>query len=139
MKRRTKMPVIPPREVIIALLNATSNLKHKSTLLLIYGSGLRVSEVANLRIGDICSKTMRVQIEKAKHDTTRYSILSDTALTTLREYFRSHLAKTDHKSREDWLFPGLNPGQHINIKTIKNTIIKLRDRLGLDSRIARAN
>ena len=44
--------------------------------MLIYGSGLRVSEVAQLKISDICSKTMRIRVDHAKHNTNRYTILS---------------------------------------------------------------
>jgi site-specific recombinase XerD len=62
MKRKIKLPVIPPKEDILAILNSTSNLKHKAILALIYGSGLRVGEVARLKINDICSKTMRVRV-----------------------------------------------------------------------------
>jgi integrase len=47
-------------------------------------SGLRVSEVAKLKIGDICSKTMRIRVERAKHNTNRYTILSNMALQVLR-------------------------------------------------------
>ncbi|MDD2587082.1 MAG: site-specific integrase [Syntrophomonadaceae bacterium] len=135
MKRREYFPVIPPREDVMALLKSTTNLKHKAILLLIYGSGLRVSEVARLRICDICSKTMRVRVEQAKHDTNRYTILSETALTVLRQYFRATFPPDSYKL-EDWLFPGQNPGEHVNVKTIKNTLIKLRNKLQLDQRIS---
>ena len=135
MKRREHFPVIPPREDVMTLLASVTNLKHKAILLLIYGSGLRVSEVARLRICDICSKTMRVRVEQAKHDTNRYTILSETALTVLRKYFRATFPPGSYKL-EDWLFPGQNPGEHVNVKTIKNTLIKLRNKLQLDQRIS---
>ena len=92
MKRMRKFPVIPPKQDVPALLNTTTNLKHKAILVLIYGSGLRVGEVARLKIGDICSKSMRVRVEYAKHNTNRYTILSDTALLVLREYFRAYFS-----------------------------------------------
>jgi integrase/recombinase XerD len=135
MKRRHKFPVIPPKEDVVAILNATDNLKHKAILALIYGSGLRVGEVAQLKIRDICSKTMRVRVEHAKHDTNRYTILSDTALHILRDYFRKYFSCARYKP-DDWLFPGQMEGEHINVKSIKNTIIKLREQLQLDSNIS---
>jgi integrase/recombinase XerD len=135
MKRRAHFPVIPSREEVLVLLDGTTNLKHKALLLLLYGSGLRVSEVARLRICDICSKTMRVRVEKAKHDTNRYTILSETALVVLRQYFKTAFSPGSYKP-EDWLFPGQKPGEHIHAKTIKNTLIKLRDKLKLDHRIS---
>ena len=133
MKRVYKLPVIPPKQDVIAILNGTANLKHKAILALIYGSGLRVSEVARLRICDICSKTMRVRVEKAKHGTNRYTILSESALMVLREYFRTYF--TSYKL-EDWLFPGRAPGEHLSVKSIKNTLIKLRNKLHLDTAIS---
>ncbi len=135
MRRVRTMPVIPPREVVIDFLGKPKNLKHKAMLMLIYGSGLRVSEVAKLKIGDICSKTMLVRVENAKHNTNRNTILSSKSLVVLRQYFRAYLSGNNYSSK-DWLFPGRNPGKHITIKTIKNTFLKLRDRFKMDERIS---
>ncbi|MEA1962553.1 MAG: tyrosine-type recombinase/integrase [Bacillota bacterium] len=135
MRRKAYFPVIPTQEEVMILINSTDNLKHKAIMFLMYGSGLRVSEVARLRICDICSKTMRVRVEDAKHDTNRYTILSDTALKALRQYFRDAFTSGTY-TREDWLFPGQNPETHIHVKTIKNTMIKLRDRLQMAQRIS---
>lgn len=135
MKRITSFPVIPSREEVMALLDTTENLKHKAIFLLIYGSGLRVSEVAKLKICDICSKTMRIRVDHAKHNTNRYTILSETALEVLREYFRNQFSSKKYKPN-DWLFPGQNNENHINVKSIKNTMIRLRDKLELDSSIS---
>ncbi|MFA4886437.1 MAG: site-specific integrase [Desulfotomaculaceae bacterium] len=135
MKRMRKFPVIPPRQDVMALLGATTNLKHKAILVLIYGSGLRVGEVAKLKIGDICSKSMRVRVENAKHNTNRYTILSNMALLVLREYFRTYFSFLSYKP-DDWLFPGKDKNEHIHVKTIKNTLIRLRNRLQLDQNIS---
>lgn len=134
MRRIQKFPVIPSKDEVLLLINSSNNLKHSAILLLIYGSGLRVSEVAKLKISDICSKTMRVRVEDAKHNTNRYTILSETALKVLRQYFKRNFTKK-YKTN-DWLFPGRNPSKHIHVKTIKNTIIKLRNKLNLDTNIS---
>lgn len=135
MRRPAVLPVIPPKEEVLAIINGTTNLKHQAMLVLLYGSGLRVSEVAKLRIRDICSKNMWVRVEGAKHNTNRYSILSETALEVLRNYFKAHFFGKRYKP-DDWLFPGATPGEHVNVKTIKNNLIRLRDKLSLDSRIS---
>jgi len=135
MKRTVNFPVIPPKEDILEILDAATNLKHKAILSLIYGSGLRVGEVASLKIRDICSKTMRVRVEHAKHDTNRYTILSDIALVILREYFKKYFSSKSYKL-DDWLFQGQEESEHIHTKTIKNVIIKIRKRLQLDPNIS---
>lgn len=138
MKRVQALPVIPAKEDILVLLDSIDNLKHKSIFSLIYGSGLRVSEVARLRIRDICSKSMRIRVEKAKHNTIRYTILSETSLKILREYFKSEF-KTGGYKLDDWLFPGQKAGTHIHVKSIKNTFINIRNRLELDYRLSAHN
>lgn len=134
MKRKRQFPVIPAREDIIKMFNKTTNLKHQAILVLLYSSGLRASEVTKLKISDICSKTMRIRVEQAKHDTNRYTILSHTALTILRNYFKAYFSSS--YERDDWLFQGQDTDSHIHVKTIKNTIIKLRNRLDLNKNIS---
>ncbi|WP_243119870.1 tyrosine-type recombinase/integrase [Pelotomaculum propionicicum] len=77
----------------------------------------------------------RRQTNVPGHNTNRYTILSDTALFVLREYFRKYLSSASCRP-EDWLFPGQNKKEHIHVKTIKNTLIKLRNRLQLDQNIS---
>jgi integrase/recombinase XerD len=135
MKRKSTFLVIPPRQDILEILNATTNLKHKAILSLIYGSGVRVGEVAKLKIRDICSKTMTVRVDNAKHNTNRYTILSETSLDILRKYFREYFDLKNY-THDDWLFQGQTKGEHIHVKTIKNTFIKLREQLQLDVKIS---
>lgn len=134
MRRTKHFPVIPPREHVYVLLDATRNLKHKAIFSLIYGSGLRVSEVARLKISDIDSQTMRIRVDYAKHNTNRYTILSEASLQLLRKYFKVYHSRSF--SRNDWLFPGQKKENAITIKTIQNTFIKIRNRLKLDTKIS---
>ena len=52
-KRPVKMPVILEKGEVRRLLAVTENLKHKAILMMTYSSGLRISEVAHLKVGDI--------------------------------------------------------------------------------------
>lgn len=135
MKQIPAFPVVPAKSDVLMLINATTNMKYKAILALLYGSGLRVSEVAKLKISDICSKSMRVRVEKAKHNTNRYTILSTTALDILRKYFKASFSPKAFQP-DDWLFPGRKQGEHINIKSIKNILIKLRNSLQINQNIS---
>ncbi|WP_210364223.1 site-specific integrase [Bacillus sp. REN3] len=135
MKRTPHFPVILPKEEVVAFIDGIENVKHKAIFALIYGGGLRVSEVARLKIRDICSKTMTIRVDKAKHHTVRYTILSEKALLILREYFKAYF-RNEPYSPDDWLFQGQKEGQPYTIKSVKNAFLKLREKHNLDPRVS---
>ena len=90
---------------IMQLFVAVDNLKHRCILKMIYGGGLRLSEVTNLRIADIHSDRMQVFIHGGKGKKDRYTTLSQNALNELRQYFVSY--RPDY-----WLFEGQQGGQY---------------------------
>jgi integrase/recombinase XerD len=91
---RPKKPSILPKVIspqdVKKLFEATTNLKHNTMVKLCYGMGLRVSEIVNLKITDIDSKSMQVFIERAKGKKDRYVNLPLSILTQLREYFKEY-------------------------------------------------
>jgi len=131
MQNRKTMPTIFSRSEIKLFIDSTTNQKHKAILSLLYGSGVRAGEVAKLRISDICSKTMQVRIDDAKHGTDRYTILSEHSLLILRDYFRAYFKQG--YSRNDWLFPSRgNHSVHITRKTVANTIQNRCSKMQID-------
>ena len=65
----------------------------------------------------------------------RYTILSTTALTILRKYFQTYFSPKAFQP-EDWLFPGRNHGEHITIKAIQATLVRVRSCLNLNQNIS---
>ena len=61
-------------------------LKYKAMFMTVYGGGLRISELCNLRIQDIDSENMRILVREGKESKYRYTLLSQTNLDILREY-----------------------------------------------------
>lgn len=76
------------------------SLKYKAMFMTIYGGGLRISEMCNLRIQDIDSNNMRILVREGKEKKYRYTLLSQKNLEILREYFRAY--KPRHA--ENYLF-----------------------------------
>ena len=70
------------------LIRSLKNIKHRTLLQVLYGAGLRVSEVVALRIVDIDSGRGLLAIRQAKGFKDRYVPLSPTLLESLREYWR---------------------------------------------------
>ena len=92
---RPKKPLLLPKALntteITKLLNVTENPKHKLILQLCYGMGLRVSEIVNIKIEHIDSKTMKVLIAQGKGKKDRYVNLPHSILTALRVYYKAYL------------------------------------------------
>lgn len=86
-KHETKLPVVLSKEEVSSIIQVTKNLKHRAILMLTYSSGLRLSEVSNLKIADIDSQRMQVRIVQGKGNKDRYTILSPVALEVLRDYW----------------------------------------------------
>jgi integrase/recombinase XerD len=88
------------------LLNATTTLKHRAALSVAYGAGLRVDEVAMLKVRDIDSERMLIRVEWGKGGRTiSYAMLSPDLLTLLRQWWQDgHRQGVLH--RDGWLFPG---------------------------------
>ena len=59
-KKKRKLPKILSEEELNVFFNACNNYMYKTIFMMIYGSGLRISEATNIRIEDIDSKNMRL-------------------------------------------------------------------------------
>ena len=70
------------------ILNATSNIKQKAILMLMYSGGLRVGEIIKLRPEGIDSNRKLIHIRASKGRKDRYTLLSNVAFQTLREYWK---------------------------------------------------
>ena len=56
----------------------------------VYGGGLRLSELCNLKVSDIDSENMRILVREGKGNKYRYTLLSQKNLEILREYFKAY-------------------------------------------------
>lgn len=88
LKHKRKLCKVLTKEELSAFFNACDNPKYKMIFMLIYGSGLRIGEVANLRVEDIDSKKMRIFVREGKGNKERYTILPKVSLEMLREYYK---------------------------------------------------
>ena len=87
-KKTSSLPKVFSIAEIRRLFEVTSNLKHLMILKMGYGLGLRVSEIAALKIINIDSHRMLVHIQNAKGKKDRYVPLPRTILDELRLYYK---------------------------------------------------
>ena len=130
-----KLPVILSPDEVKRLIAAAGNLKHQTAFALAYATGLRISEVVSLKVGDIDSQRMTLRVEQGKGQKDRYAMLSPILLERLRVWWR--VARAQGKMLDGgWLFPGQNPIRHLSARQLDRAIHAAAIDAGIDKHIS---
>jgi len=124
VKSIKKLPVSFSFEEVDAIIRNAGFIKHKAVLMLIYSSGLRVSECRRVKLTDIYRKNMKLLVRQAKGNKDRYTILSKRCLIMLEKYYRACKPK-------DWLFSGRFKDRPINIRSIQHAYYIAKEKAGI--------
>ena len=118
-RKEHKLPKVLSKEEIKAIIAHTNNIKHKCIVSLLYSSGLRRSELLNLKPADIDSKRMLIRVNGGKGAKDRFTLLSSNVLSDLRQYFLEWRPKI-------WLFESPDGSQYSagSVKEIINAASK---------------
>jgi integrase/recombinase XerD len=111
-KMPKRLPVVLSTDEMARFLDALHNPKHRTLLMTAYAAGLRLSEVATLRVEDIDSARMVIHIRQAKGHKDRDVMLSPRLLAILRQYWKQ-------QRPQPFLFPGAKPDQPIGRRTVQ--------------------
>jgi site-specific recombinase XerD len=109
------------------MIELTTNQKHRCIIKLLYGCGLRLSELLNLKITDIDSGNMVVHIRNSKGNKDRVVMLSNQLLQDLREYF------SEYKPKE-YLIEGQGGGVYSE-KSVQNVVKDAAARAGIKKQV----
>ena len=86
--KKEKLPKVISKEEVISIIENTQNIKHRCIVSLLYSAGLRRGELLNLKLNDIDSKRMVINIIQGKGNKDRITILSQSVLDDLRIYVK---------------------------------------------------
>ncbi len=93
IKTAKKLPVVLTKYEIENMLAKTKNFKHRLILELLYGSGLRASEVATLKIQDLDLKNNTGIVRSGKGAKDRLFIISKTTAKKITRYIERQKPK----------------------------------------------
>lgn len=127
-KKEYKLPAVLSVDEVMSMFSTVRNRKHLAIMVLAYSGGMRVSEVAGLRVSDIDSDRMMIHVRGGKGRKDRYTVLSEIALEVLRDY-------AFYYSPSKWLFPGGRKGRHITPRSIQNVVTKAAKKAGLNKHV----
>lgn len=120
--KKQPLPKVISLEEVQSLIECTNNIKHKCIVSLLYSAGLRRSELIALKIENIDSKRMIINVIDSKRNKDRITILSPSMLQLLRKYVK------EYKPRE-YLFEGIKGNKYSPesvLSIVKNAAKKAR-------------
>ncbi len=131
-KDRRRLPTVLSQEEVARLINAAGTLFRRTLLMTLYGTGMRRSELAHLKVSDIDSQRMIIRVVAGKGGKDRDLPLSPTLLETLREYWRWRKPKL-------YMFPTRTLGHRLDLpisdKTVWIACCEAARRAGINKRV----
>ncbi|MBN1645824.1 tyrosine-type recombinase/integrase [Candidatus Woesearchaeota archaeon] len=119
-----KLPIVLSKNEVSALLDAAGTAKTRLMIEILYSSGLRVSELCNLKVKDLEIDKRRLWVRSGKGRKDRMAILSETAIQSLDSYIKTNML---------FLFPGKNGT--ITARNVQIAISGAAKRAGISKRV----
>ncbi|KGJ95999.1 tyrosine-type recombinase/integrase [Thalassotalea sp. ND16A] len=129
------LPVVLNLDEAKRFLAAAVHPKYNAAFSVAYGAGLRVSEVVSLKVSDVDSERMALRVEQGKGGRDRYAKLSPALLEHLRNWW-CFANKHGQMYREGWLFPGLDPINHMSARQLSRICVETAKQAGIDKKIS---
>lgn len=130
-----KLPTVLSPDEVARLLAATTCIKHRAAVAVAYGAGLRVAEVAALKVGDIDSERMLIRVERGKGGRYRNAMLSSDLLVLLRAWWKEG-RRQGAMLPGGWLFPGQNPVRPIATRQLARVVDDAARAAGIAKRVS---
>ena len=130
-----RLPTVLNVEEVGRLLEVAPGPKYRAALGTAYGAGLRVSEVATLKVGDIDSTRMLIRVEQGKGRKDRNAMLSPQLLELLRLWWREG-KRRGVMLPQGWLFPGRNSLEPISTRQLNRAVHEAAEAAGIKKRVS---
>lgn len=116
------LPLVLSQNEVLDIIGSIPNFKHRVVIMFIYSTGARVSECVNIKLTDIDSQRMQVNIQEGKGLKQRKVTLSPVLLTSLRRYYKEY-------KPQYYLFEGAGgKGTHLGVSAVREICQKARHR-----------
>ena len=88
------LPAVMTQLEIKQLYNTLVDVRQKVVISLLYGTGMRLNELRNLKWQDIERSNQRIKIRQGKGARDRFTLLSPTIVKDLESYYRKYKTQT---------------------------------------------
>lgn len=127
-KKAKTSPILLSEPELLEIFRVCSNKKHLAIIYLMYGAGLRVSEIINLKIEHIDSRNNIIHVKLGKGKKDRQVMLDSKVLESLRDYAREYRPS-------DYLFNGQNKSPQYSVSSIQQFVKSYAIKAGISKRV----
>ena len=107
-----QLPKVLSKKEISGIIQNTNNIKHRCIISLLYSTGLRRSELLDLKLVDIDGYNNTIHVKSAKGDKDRVTIISSKLIEELRLYWKQYRPRK-------YLFEGQTNRQYSSASVLK--------------------
>lgn len=127
-KKQHKIPELLSRAEVQSIIQHCTPEKYRVMLSILYGCGLRISELLNLKVQDIDGERSTFKIRLGKGNKDRFVVIPPSLLEQLRRYWC-------HEHPRDWLFPtGFRGNYAISTSTLRKKLKTTVQMAGINKR-----
>jgi integrase/recombinase XerD len=128
-KKDRTLPVVLSRNEFRRLLDEVENPTHRAIVMLLYSSGLRVSELVRLRPEDLDVDRALLRVRRGKGSKDRYTLLAAAAAEAVGRLLAYH-------GEGKWIFPGPRPGRHLTTRSVQKIVAQAGKRAGIRKNVS---
>ena len=124
-KSEKKLPVVLSKAEVIIMINSLDNIKHKLMIQILFGSGLRVSEVVDLKINDIDFIRKIITVRHGKGAKDRITIVSEQTLNNIEKYLFEYQPLV-------FLFESYRAGEKLAVRSVQKVVTEAVESAGVN-------
>jgi site-specific recombinase XerD len=126
-RKEHHLPAVLTMEECFRIFSYIDNPKHKLLLLIGYGAGLRLSEIATLKWADILFDEHKIHVKQTKGNKDRIVMLPYSIVEGLKDYRKLYPS-------DDWVFAGQYRGEALSARTVQQVMANAVTRAGLEKK-----
>ena len=124
-QKEKRFPIIIDQQDIQKLFDVCNNLKHRCIMAVLYGTGVRIAELINIKLSDIHRKEGCIRII-GKGNKERYVPLNTELLTLIERYWREYRTKK-------WLFENDISHKQYNASSVRQFLKQFKEKANVKS------
>jgi integrase/recombinase XerD len=124
-KKDRKLPEVLTKDEVRNLIESTDTLKSRLIVSLLYSTGLRVSELVNLKMSDLNLGDKTGWVRHGKGSKDRLFVMSENLAVELKEYFESRGKENEYVFSKD---------KALTTRNIQKIIKGARERAGINKK-----